>query len=202
MLRLHDLCARGLEPVSLEVQDGTCLALYGPSGAGKTMLLRAIADLDENTGDVETAYVARSSVAAPVWRRAVTYVPAESGWWTDHVGDHVPNTAHCHDLLARLGLPQKCLSWDVSRLSTGERHRLALIRALLQNPEVLLLDEPTAALDAAATEQVESVLKDTLSDGMTIVLVSHEKDQAARLNAAVAQIEDGCVRITAEESPS
>ena len=191
MIKLEELQPRGLEPVSLTVETGTCLALYGASGAGKTLLLRAIADLDENTGDAKTSRIRRSAVRAPEWRRAVTYVPAESGWWADRVGDHLADTARCHELLSQLGLPRECLSWDIGRLSTGEKQRLALVRALLCEPEVLLLDEPTAALDPAATGQVEAVLSRSLAKGLTMLFVSHDPEQATRLNAGVGTIRNG-----------
>ncbi len=202
MLRLHDLQARGLDPVSLTVNDGACVAIYGASGAGKTVLLRAIADLDENAGEAETENITRSVVPAPEWRRAVTYVPAESGWWADRVGDHLQESPLCHDLLTDVGLPSDCLTWEIARLSTGEKQRLALVRALLCDPEVLLLDEPTAALDPAATERVENVLTAAMARGLTLVIVSHEAAQAKRLDATVATIENGQVRLDADgEAP-
>lgn len=195
MLRLHTLQPLGLGPVNLTLQDGGCLAVTGPSGAGKTLFLRAIADLDENGGDAETATLRRADVAGPVWRRAVAYVPAESGWWADTVAGHMPASEQCLSLMAGLGLPAACLDWEVARLSTGEKQRLALIRALLSGPEVLLLDEPTSALDAGSTDAVEQVLKKCLDAGATLVIVTHNVEQAKRFNALEAVVRDGTVTI-------
>ncbi|NKB46088.1 MAG: ATP-binding cassette domain-containing protein [Alphaproteobacteria bacterium] len=195
MLSLTHLEPRGLAPVDLALDDGACLAISGPSGAGKTVLLRAIADLDRNGGDAETNSMIRSQVAAPVWRKAVTYVPAESGWWADQVDAHMP-AGDPGPLLDSLNLDRACLAWQVSRLSTGERQRLALIRALLLDPNVLLLDEPTSALDDAATGAVERVLTQRMNGGTTVVIVTHDGEQAQRLGGTVAVVGKGCVELS------
>jgi ABC-type iron transport system FetAB ATPase subunit len=118
---------------------------------------------------------------APQWRRLVTYVAAESGWWDDTVGRHFADPAGSRTRLAHVGLPDDALDWPVARLSTGERQRLALLRALAHEPRVLLLDEPTSALDPDATRAVEALLGATLARGVAIVLVSHDVAQVERL---------------------
>lgn len=199
MLSLRNLKPRGLEQIDLTLDNGQCLAVAGPSGAGKTVLLRAIADLDDNTGDAATATMVRSQVAAPVWRKAVAYVPAESGWWADHVGDHMERTAAVA-LLDHVGLSAACLDWSVSRLSTGERQRLALVRALTHDPDVLLLDEPTSGLDDDTTEMVETLLAARKAAGTTIMIVTHDTDLAARLGDHHAHMENG--RLDPSPGPS
>jgi len=201
MLRLHHLEPFGLAPVELELEDGACLCVTGPSGSGKTILLRAIADLDLNDGDAATENLLRSQVTAPDWRRAVAYVPAESGWWGDVVGPHMPS-GDVVTLLSDIGLDTSCLDWEVARLSTGERQRLALVRALLTGPEVLLLDEPTSALDDEATELVERVIKHRLSAGTTVVLVTHDPAQIERLGAQHAVVDQGRVELVHEARAS
>ena len=196
MLCLNALRPLGLQPFSLELPDGGCLAITGPSGAGKSLLLRAITDLDDNHGEAETSTLTRSKTPAPQWRRAVVYVPAESGWWSDRVGDHMQQHKSDAAILSGLELDPDCLDWAVARLSTGEKQRLALARALLTGPDVLLLDEPTSALDGEATAAVEAVLKEQLADGViTIVIVTHDADQAQRLGARMAHVKDGCVSL-------
>lgn len=181
MLKIDNLARQGLEPAHLELAAGDCAAVFGPSGSGKSLLLRAIADLDPNTGDVTLEDRVRESMPAPAWRRRVCYVPADSGWWADDVGSHFEDTDAATGFLYRLDLPAAALDWPVERLSTGERQRLALIRALVLAPDVLLLDEPTSGLDAEATARVESLLHEIMADGAAILLVTHDPKQAERL---------------------
>lgn len=198
MLCLRQLAPVGLEPIDLTLGDGDCLTVTGPSGSGKTVFLRAIADLDLNGGDAETASLVRSKVEAPTWRASVAYVPAESGWWADEVGSHMPE-GDAEPLLASVGLELSCLEWTVSRLSTGERQRLALVRALISKPDVLLLDEPTSALDADSTALVEQVIKDHQARGATVVLVTHDAEQRRRFSVRHAHIDHGRLEMQDDE---
>ncbi|HQU89408.1 MAG TPA: ATP-binding cassette domain-containing protein, partial [Denitromonas sp.] len=84
-LRVGDLSA-----VSFEVSPGQILALSGPSGSGKSRLLRALADLDPHEGTVRLDQMQQSSTPGHVWRQAVMMVPADSQWWADTVGEHFP----------------------------------------------------------------------------------------------------------------
>ena len=88
MLHIANLSTNLVGPVSFDVPTGSCTALLGASGTGKSLLLRAIVDLDPNTGDVTAGDQARNSMSARSWRRLVAYVPSESGWWSDRVGEH------------------------------------------------------------------------------------------------------------------
>lgn len=111
----------------------------------------------------------------------MAYLPAEPGWWGESVGEHFHDWSAALPLLQRLGLAADADAWPMQRPSTGERLRLALVRALLQSPRVLLLDEPTAALDAAAVRAVEALIADCLHQGMSVLWVSHDPAQAARV---------------------
>ncbi len=182
MLKVSDLTRSGLEPADLSVEGGQCAVVRGKSGSGKSLLLRAIADLDPNTGSVSLDGRDRDSMPAPDWRRQVTHVAAESGWWRDRVGDHFPDPAGTIGGLVRLGFPSDAFDWPISRLSTGEKQRLSQLRAMSAAPKVLLLDEPTSALDAEAAARVESILHEKLEDGVAIVLVTHDKAQAQRMS--------------------
>lgn len=181
MLHIHGLTRPGLQRVDLDVDAGTCIAIRGSSGAGKSLLLRAIADLDPADGDVSLKGANRNDIPAPIWRKRVVYVAAESGWWDETVGDHFENPDIAAGYLVRLGLGDDAMSWPVSRLSTGERQRLALLRAIILTPEVMLLDEPTSALDPEATAKVESILHEKCAAGTAIILVTHDKAQSARM---------------------
>ncbi len=184
MLLVDNLRPAGRAAISFEVLAGTCMAVVGASGSGKTLLLRAIADLDPAEGDISFDGQARSDLPAPSWRRIVRYVAAEPGWWADTPREHFADAEFPPDVLGHLellGLQRRHLDQPIAQLSTGERLRLALIRALADNPPVLLLDEPTAALDANASEQVETLICNLLTEGRIIVLVSHDEGQIGRL---------------------
>jgi len=188
-LRLQGVRAQGLEPVDLELAAGELVFLSGPSGSGKSLLLRAVADLDPNPGEVWLDGFRRSQVPAPEWRRRVALLPAEAHWWEDRVGDHLPEGAET--LLAGLGFEPGTLDWAVSRLSTGERQRLALIRVLANRPEALLLDEATANLDPPNRERVETLVEDyRVGQGAAILWVSHDPEQRERLGGRRLVIRD------------
>ena len=171
--------------VSFDLQDGECVALQGPSGVGKTLLLRAIADLDPNEGEVRLDGTPREAMPAPLWRRRVTYLAAEAGWWADVVQDHFSGWDDALPLVTRLGLPCSCGPWTVQRLSTGEKQRLALVRALMLRSRVLLLDEPTSALDPASAAAVESLIAERISDGTSVVWSTHDNAQAPRVASRI-----------------
>jgi len=146
--------------------------------------------LDENTGTVALKGRDRAAVPAPHWRKKVAYVPAESGWWGETVREHVEETPELAGLLDAVGLGES-LDWEIARLSTGERQRLALIRALQSEPDVLLLDEPTAALDPPTVKKVERLLTDRITSGCALLVVTHDPDQPARLGATQYQMNAG-----------
>ena len=172
--------------------------MRGPSGAGKTLLLRAVADLDPNEGLVTLDGRDRSTIAGPEWRRLVGYVPAEPGWWANTVGEHFGDWAAALVFVRDLGFAEQTKAWPIARLSTGERLRLALARALTMRPKVLLLDEPTAALDVASVAAVESLIKARMRTGLAVLWVTHDGEQAKRVAHRLLVVEAGQVR---EEAP-
>ena len=92
-------------------------------------------------------------------------------------------------------------SWPIARLSTGERLRLALVRALIIRPKVLLLDEPTAALDAASVAAVESLIATRIRTGLAVLWVTHDAGQARRIARRQLVVEAGSVRDEIEQWP-
>jgi len=201
------LAVRGLRspfggPFTFDVHAGECIALQGPSGAGKSVLLRMLADLDPHDGDALLDGRAATSMPAPDWRALVVYQAAEPAWWEPTARAHfaAADLPFVDSTLAALGLAPPLLDAPIERLSTGERQRLALVRSLARGPQVLLLDEPTAALDPDAVARVEALLRDRLAQGMVMLVVTHAAEQARRLAQRVFRLQDG--QLTAcEEAP-
>ena len=154
MLSLKDLTRPGLAPVSFDLDDGDCVVLQGASGSGKTLLLRAIADLDPTSGAVSLDGEDREAMTGPQWRRRVIYVPAEPGWWSERPIDHFGSRAVVLDELPDLLLPAEVLDRALRLLSTGERQRLALLRALILRPRALLYGQSRHGADDARSVSV------------------------------------------------
>lgn len=202
MLRVDHLRVGAIPPLTFTVADGDCLAVVGPSGSGKSRLLRAIADFDAAEGHLFVDGLERSEVSGPEWRRLVRYVAAEPSWWTDtareaftqsaagRAGGKAPpvNIEKAYRLLASLGLDPKLLDQPLNQLSTGERQRLAFARALADEPRVLLLDEPTSALDQTSAALVEELIRYQVLAGRSVLLASHDMGLVRRLSHRELQL--------------
>lgn len=175
-----------LSGIRLALHKGECVGLSGPSGSGKSRLLRAIADLDPNEGDVRLDGRSRRSFTPSEWRRRVCLLPSESHWWADRVADHFDA---CAEDLQALDLPADVAGFAVSRLSSGERQRLAILRTFAARPLVVLLDEPTANLDEANTRRIEHwIARQMRLHELATVWVSHDAAQLRRVAGRVLSI--------------
>ena len=195
------LCIEGLRTlrggsVDLQVNRGECVCILGKSGSGKSVFLRLIADLDVGEGSVTLDGTQRNGLSGPAWRRRVIYQAAEPAWWAATVAEHfLPDSLdRVSSLLPEAGLAEDVMRADVARLSTGERQRLALLRSLQRKPAVLLLDEPTASLDHATTLAIEGLLQREVAAGLSILMVTHSREQAGRIGHRSFEMTDTGLR--------
>jgi putative ABC transport system ATP-binding protein len=177
-----------LRDVSILVEPGTLTDVVGPSGAGKTTLLLALARLLPGvTGQIELGGAPASSMDPRLWRSAVAYLPQRSALVPGSVADNLllpwrfkvhggltpPDAGRLREALDGVHLSDVALERPAERLSEGQSARVALLRTLLAGPEVLLLDEPDAALDDESAEQVGRLTREFVDAGGGVVRVRH-----------------------------
>jgi osmoprotectant transport system ATP-binding protein len=199
---------RILRDVSLKVGAGEVVALLGRSGSGKTTLLRTVNALVTPTGGrvlVGGRDVGGEEVIA--LRRDIGYVIQESGLFPhmsvernvgmalELAGEAKEKTsARVRELLAMVGLPADVAARYPWQLSGGQRQRVGVARALANEPEVLLMDEPFGALDPLTRAEMQSMLRNLLKRvGTTTLIVTHDLDEALYLADRVVLMQDGCV---------
>jgi putative ABC transport system ATP-binding protein len=198
---------RLLDDVSATIPARLLTAVVGPSGAGKSTLLRLLNRLVEPT----TGQIILDGRPLPSWdvlalRRRVGLVAQQPVLLGERVLDELrvgrPDLtgAHASDLLAVAGLPDHFLDRRTAELSGGEAQRVCLARQLAVEPEVLALDEPTAALDPASVAAIERSLGQLLAGGHTVVMVSHDPAQVRRLAGHVLALRGG--RLVEEGPPA
>lgn len=195
---------RLLEDVSVSIPESTVLVVVGPSGAGKSSFLRLLNRLDEPTeGTVLLDGEDYRNLSPRGLRKRVGLVPQDPALVPGTVFENVArgpllrdepvDETHLAELLERLGLTGY-EDRDVEELSGGEKQRVAIARTLLNDPDVLLLDEPTSHLDSAAEERVETLLIDLIRElDLTVVMVTHDEDQAQRIGDGVMVLQNGRV---------
>lgn len=190
--------ARLLDEVHAVIPARRLSAVVGPSGAGKSTLLRLLNRLTEPT----TGRLLLDGRPLPEWdvlalRRRVGLVAQQPVLLCERVTEELrvgrPDLTadQARGLLARVGLPDRFLERATAGLSGGEAQRVCLARQLACEPEILLLDEPTAALDRASAASIERALRWLLGDGRTVVMVSHDLAQTRRLADHVLLLEGG-----------
>lgn len=209
LLAVHDLSLtlegiRILEDVDLDVERGRIHAVVGPSGSGKTSLLRSIVRLDEpSAGEVRLAGVDVRELEPRELRRRVAWVPQvpafteatvlENTLVGPRLRDGEPaDEARAQELLECVGLDDRT-DQPVEELSGGERQRLGLVRTLMVDPEVLLLDEPTANLDQDLEREVEELIVELLGSDRACLWVTHASEQARRVADRVTRLVGGRV---------
>jgi putative ABC transport system ATP-binding protein len=192
-----------LRSIDVTIPGGGITVLAGPSGAGKTTLLRLLNRLDDPLrGEIFWNGRALSDWDPTELRRRVAMVfqrpPLFPGSVCENLRVALPDVSNERALhvLEHVGLDADLLDQEATTLSGGEAQRMCVARALLTEPDVLLADEPTAALDSAARQKVEELGKSLAESGVALVWVSHDTDQLRRLADHVIVLADGTVRAT------
>ena len=199
LLRIeHDFGERPvLRGVELRVEPAASLALFGENGAGKTTLLRIVAGLLRPTRARRASTTSprcRGSGAAPADR--LPLAPAARLGWPHGEREHGARCApvrardtEAHAALERVGLADLA---DIRArdLSQGQRQRLGVARALVAGPDLLLLDEPHAGLDAAGSELLDGLIEG-LRGSATILLATHDHERGRRLCGSALTLHDG-----------
>lgn len=186
---MYDDAAPLFQNISLDIDAGRFLLIEGPSGSGKSSLLRLLNRLQEPTaGEILIDGKQVDAHDVPAFRRRIGYLQQSPVMVEGNVADNLslpfrfatarpavaPRAAAMRSLLQEYLLQDVDLASDASKLSVGQKQRIALIRMLLMQPEVLLCDEPTSALDPASREIVQDSLERlNLEQQMTVVVVTH-----------------------------
>ncbi len=200
---------RLLDGVTLDLEAGTTTALLGRSGSGKTTLLRTVNGLVRPTsGDVFVAGTSVGTAEVIALRRGIGYAIQETGLFPQMTAERNVGMAlellgrpkaeiarRAEELFGMVGLPFRELRgrypWQISG---GQRQRLGLARALANDPEVLLMDEPFGALDPMTRAEMQTMLRELLRRvGKTVLIVTHDLDEALYLAGRVVLLEGGRV---------
>ena len=189
---------RGVIDLDMEVLPGGVFGYLGPNGAGKTTTIRLLLDLIRPTGGAARVFGIDAQAGSLEIRRRIGYLPADPSLYANLTGEQFllyaanlkgglpwPNIKRLADRL-------ECdLSRNIRTLSHGNRQKIAVIRAFMHEPELLILDEPTSGLDPLMQQEFESMVREVKADGRTVFLSSHIIPEVEELCDRVAIIRDG-----------
>ncbi|MCI1893488.1 MAG: ATP-binding cassette domain-containing protein [Lactobacillus sp.] len=177
-----------LTDISFNVDAGEYITISGPSGSGKSTLLRLLATLlTPTSGQITYHDQPQSSYPKTTYRQAVSYCFQQPSLFGDTVQDNLAfpfelrnqpfDAAKAQAALAQVDLPTSMLTKPITELSGGEKQRVALIRNLLFEPDVILLDEVTTGLDAATKTIVHELIEGLNQKGLTVLAVTHDETE-------------------------
>ncbi|MDO8987017.1 MAG: ABC transporter ATP-binding protein, partial [Coriobacteriia bacterium] len=197
--------SRGVEDLSFEIRPGQVFGFLGPNGAGKTTTIRCLLSLLAPTSGRSYLFDEEVKLNDSAAHSRIGYVPgdvalfsAQTGRWTiDYIsGLRGRKPSSANELCERLGYDP---SRRVKELSKGNKQKLALVIALMHNPELLVLDEPTSGLDPINQQEIFDIIAERIEcEGTTVFLSSHILSEVERVCDRVGIIREG--RLVAEES--
>ncbi|OBB93111.1 glycine/betaine ABC transporter [Mycobacterium sp. 852002-40037_SCH5390672] len=189
---------RALDGLTACIPGHGVTAVFGPSGSGKSTLLRLCNRLELPTSGRASFYGSDIAALDPLWlRRRVGMCFQRPTPFPGTVADNLraaapdASDARMRDVLARVALTGSWLDRDVAGLSGGEAQRVCLARTLMAQPRVLLLDEPTSAVDTEAAEVIECAVRDLAADGTPALWVTHNSAQVKRAADRVLRLKSG-----------
>lgn len=200
---------RIFEEVSFAIHPGACFALFGPNGAGKTTLLRILATLQTPSGGQFTIY-GQDGVAEKDAVRSILLFIAHG----THLYEELSATENLQFSLALRGqslepaqlkraLDQTGIgaygNLKIRQFSAGMKKRLALAKAILAQPKLLLLDEPYNALDDGGVAITNQLIQDTMKRGGTVVMTTHDRGKAAKIATEGAILQNGHIQLLSPE---
>jgi putative ABC transport system ATP-binding protein len=199
---------RILDGASIQVRPGEAVAIQGPSGSGKSTLARALATLVEpDAGAVLLDGQDAREIEPTQFRTRVAFLAQQPAMFDGTVRENLEvgpalhgkslGEAQARELILAVGLDESILPREARTLSGGEKQRVALARALANESEVLLLDEPTAALDPDAGERIVALLRALCARGLSVVMVTHVEAHARALGGRRYRCERGRVSVDA-----
>jgi putative ABC transport system ATP-binding protein len=191
-----------LKNIYLEVNHRDFISVVGPSGSGKSTFFRLCSQLVSPTnGNIFYKNIPYTKYGPIEWRRKIAYCFQTPSLFGDTVMDNLKfpffirnkklDLSMIKELLKNFKMSSEYLSRSIDNLSGGEKQRIALIRALIFNPEILLLDEVTSALDEKNTLIVEDVIKSLNDSGTTILWITHNSEQSKKYANKILSIENG-----------
>ena len=199
---------KGVLDLDLEVMPGGVFGYLGPNGAGKTTTIRLLLDLIRPTAGSATVLGLDAQSGSLEIRRRIGYLPADPALYDNLTGKQF--LLHVASLkggvpwskIKRLADRLDCdLSRNIRTLSHGNRQKVAVIRAFMHEPELLILDEPTSGLDPLMQQEFESMVREVKADGRTVFLSSHILQEVEDLCDRVAIIRDGSL-VAVEDVPT
>jgi len=202
MLRVNNLCksfgrVKALDDVSFELAKGETLAVIGPSGGGKSTLLRVLNGLDkpDSGAIIFPGYpngIGTFGLVFQEYNLFPQYTVFGNMTLAPRLlktGDTKQINAKAEEILAKVGLSDKKNNYP-SQLSGGQKQRTAIARALMLSPDVLCFDEPTSALDPKLTDEIADMIKQMKGE-QTIIIVTHDMDVMREVADKTAAIADG-----------